>query len=173
MRTSEKFAAALKQSGLRVRVVAAALDCTEATIRNWCAGKTPAPPEALRRLKNWRDDAEFVAAAKADEERRARVAEKWRRNLEAVRSKLKDIPPEKRREFCKRGGQALAGRTRPGSRLDACRRAYPGVLAAESQRRNKAAKLAFNTFYVQTAKRDDGGGWSYTSAITGDIYTFE
>lgn len=167
-----EFADLLRRSGLRARVVAAALDCTEATIRNWCAGKTPAPPEALRRLKNWRDDAEFVEAAKADDERRARVAEKWRRNLEEVRAKLKDIPPEKRREFCKRGGQALAGRIRPGSRLDACRRAYPGVLAAESHLRDKAAKLAFNTFYVQTVKRD-GGGWSYASAITGEVYTFE
>ena len=166
------FSAALRASGLRVRVVAAALDCTEATIRNWRAGKTPAPPEALRRLKNWRDDAEFVAAAKADEERRAHVAEKWRQNLEVVRAKLKDIPPEKRREFCKRGGQALAGRTRPGSRLEACRRAYPGVLAAESNLRDKAPRLAFNTFYVQAVKRD-GGGWSYISAITGEVYYFE
>ena len=169
---STEFAAALRASGLRARVVAAALDCTEATIRNWCAGKTPAPPEALERLKNWKTDAEFAAAIKADEERRERVSEKWRRNLEGVRAKLKDLPPEKRREFCKRGGQALAGRVRPGSRLDACRRIYPAILAAETERREKSVKLAFNTFYVQTVKRD-GGGWSYTSAITGAVYEFE
>ena len=169
---STKFSAALKQSGLRVRVVAAALDCTEATIRNWCSGKTPAPPDAVSRLKHWKNDAEFSGAIKADAERRARVTEKWRRNLAVVREKLKDIPPEKLREYRQRGGRAQAGKTRPGSRLDACRRNFPAILAAETERRDSGHKLAFNTFYVQTVKRD-GGGWSYTSAITGEVYNFE
>lgn len=172
MDSTTKFASALKQSGLRLRAVAAALDCTEATIRNWCAGKTPTPPEALRRLRNWQTDAAFAAAIKADEERRERVAEKWRKNLIAVREKRKAIPPEKLREYCQRGGRAQMGKTRPGSRLSACRRAFPEVLAAETERRQSGHKLAFNTFYVQTVKRD-GGGWSYTSAITGEVYNFE